>query len=246
MYHIWQNYWIILILQAICVIHAFKKGKNNWIYLLIFLPLVGCIAYFFIEILPLLRSGQLGFITDKLFTPGASISDLEKQLRISDTFANRCRLANAHAARGNYDKAAEIYESALTGMYQNDLEVLLQLGRIYFLSEQYDKSILYYEKAAAINHHKFIRPDDELWLGIAYFEQHRDVEAAQALKRHIQFHKTVDAMYYYAAWLQRQGKTEEAKSLLKDILAQSDLIPVQNRQYYRSYIRKAKKLYASL
>ena len=39
-------YYLILALQAICVIHCLRKGKNStWIVAIIFLPLIGSIAY---------------------------------------------------------------------------------------------------------------------------------------------------------------------------------------------------------
>lgn len=243
---LFDHYWFIIVIQVICIVHAFKKGLTNWIYLLIFLPAVGCLVYFIVEIFPLLKNGQLGFITDKLFTSTESISQLEKQLRISDTFSNRCNLAKGYASKNNYEKAIEIYESALTNIYQNDVEVLLQLGRLNFLQKNYDKAIHYLERAKTNNNNKFIRPDDELWLGISYLEINQLEHATIILKNHIQFNRTIDAMYYYAELLIKENKNDEAKKMLEDIIDQRDLIPTQNRKYYMVYISKAKKLLKSL
>ncbi|MEJ0101027.1 MAG: hypothetical protein WDO19_00080 [Bacteroidota bacterium] len=44
-------YFFTIVLQAVCVIHCIRKGKqNNWIWIIVFLPVVGCLAYIFTEI----------------------------------------------------------------------------------------------------------------------------------------------------------------------------------------------------
>lgn len=243
---IWGNYWLVVVIQVICIVHAYKKGLTNWIYLLIFLPLVGCLVYFIVEIFPHISSGNFSFFTDSLFNSKESIAELEKRLRISDTFVNRCALANGYASKNKYAKAIEVYENALTGVYQDDLEVLLQLGRLNFLEKNYQQSIHYFERAKLQNNSKFIRPDDELWLGISYFENGNRSEAETIFKNHIQFHKTVDAMYYYAELLLKENRVDEAKNLLHKVIDQKDLIPSQNRKFYMMYIHKAKKALSSL
>ncbi len=72
-------YFITIALQAICVIHCLKKGiLNSWIWIIVLLPLMGCIAYLFTEIftgseLQSLQSGVGGVLN-----PGGSIRKLEK------------------------------------------------------------------------------------------------------------------------------------------------------------------------
>ena len=58
-------YWLYLalpiILEVLLVIHVIKTGRNTlWIWLIIFLPMAGGIAYFIVELLPeILRSRTL-------------------------------------------------------------------------------------------------------------------------------------------------------------------------------------------
>lgn len=43
-------YYVTIALQAICVLHCMKKGnQNKWIWIIVFLPLIGCLVYFFTE-----------------------------------------------------------------------------------------------------------------------------------------------------------------------------------------------------
>ena len=42
-------YFITIVLQLICVVHCVRRGRqqNNWIWIIVFLPVVGCLAYIF-------------------------------------------------------------------------------------------------------------------------------------------------------------------------------------------------------
>ncbi|MBL7766355.1 MAG: tetratricopeptide repeat protein [Chitinophagaceae bacterium] len=236
----WTDYyWIGIILQVVFIIHAIRTGRGNWIWLLIFLPVIGSLIYFVMEVWPSLQH-KTGLSDTGLFQSGVSIRELEKQVRLSDTFANRTQLAQGYAGRKDYDKAIEIYTASLTGMYADDLEVILQLARLHYLKEQYEKSIPYFQKALALSQGKFIRPDDECWFARALFLSGRIPEAESAFQNHIRFHKTFDGMYYYGELLQSQGRDEEALIQFQTILDQRDLLPAHQRKAYSKFITLAK------
>lgn len=237
---IYDYYWIIAVLQIAAIIHALKTGRSNYIWLLVFIPLAGAIIYFVVEVLPELQ-GKTGFLDNTLFNTKGSISELEKQLRISDTFANRTQLAAAYASRRQYDQAIAMYQSALTGHYTDDLEANLQIARVYFLKEDYEQSCLSYKKALDINKGKFIRTDDEFCYALSLYRVGQLAEAEEAFKRHIQFHKTFDAMYYYGELLLKQGRTAEANKQFETIIDQKDLIPPHVRKTQGQYVRMAKR-----
>lgn len=133
MFYFSNYYYIVIILQAICVIHCLRKGRQqNWIWLLVFLPLVGCLIYIFTEIFTRreMQNMQLGVST--ILNPGGSVRRLEENLRFSDTFANRIALADAYLATGNTDRAIGLYESSLTGNFTENEHVLNQLTIAYY------------------------------------------------------------------------------------------------------------------
>lgn len=101
MYFISNYYYIVIILQAICVIHCLRKGKEQrWIWLIIFLPLIGCLVYIFTEMFSgnEIQQVQSGF--GNILNPAGKIKKLESQLKFSDTFKNRVTLADAYLATG--------------------------------------------------------------------------------------------------------------------------------------------------
>jgi hypothetical protein len=48
---LYQYYYIVLILQGFCLFHSIRRGTQaKWLWLIVFLPLIGCIIYLFSEV----------------------------------------------------------------------------------------------------------------------------------------------------------------------------------------------------
>src|SRR4051794_34999718 len=105
------NSAVIILMQAICVIHCIRKGNsNNWIWLIIFLPVAGAIAYILSEVVTRSRVEQVQAGVTTVLNPSGKIKKLEQQLKFSDTFNNRVQLADAYLANGHTEKAIALYE----------------------------------------------------------------------------------------------------------------------------------------
>src|SRR5258708_34926472 len=79
-------YVITIVLQIICVIHCIRRNNQlSWIWIIIFLPVIGSIAYLFIEIINRGQMQRVGSGLGSIITPKFSIRKLEEQLRFSDT-----------------------------------------------------------------------------------------------------------------------------------------------------------------
>src|SRR5829696_7536428 len=90
-------YYITFGLQAICAIHCLRRGtQNKWIWIIIFLPLIGCIIYIFTEMFTGREMQEVQSGLGSLFNPSGRISRLEENLRFADTFQNRVILADAY------------------------------------------------------------------------------------------------------------------------------------------------------
>jgi hypothetical protein len=135
-------YYLSIVLQAICVYHCARHGnQNKWIWIIVFVPYIGCLIYFFSEIVTgreigRVQSGLGGFIN-----PSGSICKLESNLRFSDTFANRIALADAYLASGDTDKAISIYEESLNGTFEEKEYVLSQLVAAYHRRRLYERAV---------------------------------------------------------------------------------------------------------
>lgn len=111
--------WLaILAVQVTCVVHLVKTGRNPlWLTALIFLPMVGAIAYFIVEILPGLQGNRH---VRTAHAKASAALDPERELRkaraaleLTDTVANRVRLGDACADLKRWSEAEAAYREAL-------------------------------------------------------------------------------------------------------------------------------------
>ena len=129
------------VLQLALIIHCIKTNRPfYWIYLIIFIPYVGGVAYLIVELLPaLVNSRQLrqtGQSIARAFNPSHEIQKLQEQLENQDTVSNRTALAQAYIEARQYDKAVPLLQSCLTGPFADDRATLLLLARALFADGQ--------------------------------------------------------------------------------------------------------------
>ena len=129
--------WLaILAVQVTCVVHLVKTGRNPlWLTALIFLPMVGAIAYFIVEILPGLQ-GNRHVRTAR--AKAAAALDPERELRaarealdLTDTIANRVLLGDAASDLGRWSEAEAAYREAIAKA-PDDARTRAKLARTIF------------------------------------------------------------------------------------------------------------------
>ena len=107
-----------LLLPVLCIVHLMRNSRNSmWITALIFLPIVGPLAYFIVEILPGL-SGNRHVRTARAkavhaLNPEREVRAARDALDLADTAANRIRLANAMTALGRHAEALPLLREAV-------------------------------------------------------------------------------------------------------------------------------------
>ena len=234
-----QYYFIIIILQAICVIHCLRnKTSNNWIWLIVFLPLIGCLIYFFSEILThsQIRKFQSGF--GEIMSPSGSIKKLEDNLRFSDTFQNRVSLADAYLMKGENEKAIELYESSLNGVFEENEYVLAQLVLAYNQQKRYPDVIQCATKI--YNRPQFLRSKAHIFYAVALAQTGKSENAEKEfLKMNIRF-SNFEARYFYAQFLESMNRVDEAKNILSDIADEFPRLTHVERRNNREWFMKAR------
>ena len=231
-------YYIPIALQAICVIHCLRRGNNRWIWIIIFLPVVGSLIYIFSEMITRREIDHVTSGVGSVFNPGGSIRKLEEQLRFTDTFHNRVALADAYLAAGQTNEAIALYEQSLTGVFTENEHVIKQLivayanvgrnadiiplARKIYSSPQFARSrvhILYAMALEQTGKSDLAEKEFQLMNGrFAYFE----------------------ARYQYAQFLLRAGRDEEAKQLLHNMVNEGGHLSSRERRANQEWISKAK------
>ncbi len=128
---------LIWLLQLALIIHVFKTDRSRyWIFFLIFMPLIGGIAYFLIEMLPGFTGsieGQRAVRTVKqTLNPGADLRQHEAAWSQSPNVDNGRRYAEALMDAGKIEDAEIIINQALKGLFETEPTLLLLKARLQF------------------------------------------------------------------------------------------------------------------
>ena len=126
-----------IVIQVLLIIHVIRTGRNQlWIWVLLFLPLAGGLAYLAVEILPELFRSRTARRTArglrKAMDPGADLRRYESEARIGGNVASRQRYAEELVRHGRFDEAIAQYREALSGLYEHDPNLMLGLAQAQF------------------------------------------------------------------------------------------------------------------
>ncbi|CAM4307920.1 hypothetical protein SAMN06265348_110254 [Pedobacter westerhofensis] len=239
-------YYFIIPVQVIIIIHALKTGRRQWLYLLIFLPLVGALVYLVMEIWPEISRGTFKANLQRYFFPKQKIKEWERKVRISDSVTNKLGLANAYAEQGEYHKAIELAKDCLKGFYVDDPAIHLQLARYYFNNKNYKESLIHFDTLNAINKNRFGVMEDDLIYVRAQEGSGLAEIAEEGYKRVIRIHHSLEARYYYGLFLKTQSRKSEARDQFQTIREEIKLLPRYLRRRYGQWSRRALKEMLSL
>jgi len=238
-------YYVVVGLQAICAIHCYRKGNvNKWIWLIVFLPVVGCLIYIFTEMFTRgdMQNMQEGM--GAVFNPSGRIRRLEENLRFSDTFNNKIALAEAYLDVGQTERAITLYESSLVGNFtENDL-VLKQLIIAYARMKRYDDIIPLAKKI--YKQPQFARSKAHIIYAIALEHTGEPELAEKEFKLMKARYSNFEARYQYGRFLARANRIEEAKQVFAEMLGEeSHLTSIErrgNRQWFALTKDELKKI----
>lgn len=240
MFSLYANYYYISIgLQVVCAIHCIRKGnQNKWIWLIVFLPLVGCIAYIFTEVFTGNQLKQVQSGVGAVFNPSGKIKSLQENLRFTDTFNNRIMLADAYLEVRQFDKAIELYEKSLTGTFAGNEQANMQLIFAYFETRRYEDVI---NTAKKIYHlPQFNRSRAHMLYAIALgYGNNNEAAEKEFLLLKGRF-SNYEARYQYGIFLMRQMRIEEAKTIFIEMLDESSHLNAAEKRNNRNWFNLSK------
>jgi hypothetical protein len=237
-------YWGIgVALQVFFVVHAVRTGRTMWIFIIVFLPVVGPAVYFVAEFLPDLRGTpvgrSLGSSIARSLDGGRPLRRLKEQLDIADTFSNRIGLADAYLRAGQPDSAIPLYERCLSGEYADDPVALGGLCKAHFVKADYTRALELLRRLATV---KQSRPTLEFDLLYARTleELGRTQEALEAFETLLPVITGEETRVRYGMLLAKMDRRAEAHHVFEETLRNARLSPPYYRRSEREWIRAAK------
>src|SRR5580692_4185955 len=112
---------LTLAVQVGLIAHVIKTGRSMiWILALAFLPLAGPLAYVVVEILPEVFGGRTARRArsgvGRMLDPDRDLRRAAAEVEVSGNVDARRRLADELCERGQFEKAAEVYQGGLKGI----------------------------------------------------------------------------------------------------------------------------------
>jgi len=232
-------YYIVIVLEIICVIHCIKKGNQKWIWFIIFVPLIGCIAYVFTEMFTRKEMEQVQTGVGSIFNPSGNIRKLKDNLRFRDTFDNRIALADAYLNAGQIDSAIDLYEQSLTGTFSEHEQGNMQLVRAYFEKNRFDDVIRIVKKV--YNLPQFKRTRSNMLYAIALANSNQAAAAEKEFTTMTGKFSNYECRYEYGKFLAKCGRKDEAKKLYQEVLNEVPHLGAPEKRNNRIWFSKIKE-----
>lgn len=240
---------LTVIIQFTFAFHALKTGRDQkWIWIIILAPVVGCLAYYFMEVFPHSREERTlrKRIHDiaKSLNPDGELKRRTEETANNASVDNRAALADECLEKGMFDEALRLYEGCLEGPYKDDARLLFSCARAYFYNgnhRQAEEILARLSKA----HPKFRRDEAQLLEARvleALGETTRAAELYEALReRYVGF----EAKYRYGLLLKRLGREGEANELFDLILKNARRSALESEQEWVKLARKERESVAA-
>jgi hypothetical protein len=234
-----------IIVAAALIIHCIKTGRNQiWIWVLIWLPGAGAVAYIVAELIPdLLRSRTAQRTVrgvKKALDPEATLRRLEGHAQLTGGVESNQRYADELVRQNRAGEAVEIYRGILKGLYEHDANLLFGLARAQFAQGQ---------AAAArgtlddlIRHNpEFKSPEGHLLYARALEGEGQTDRALEEYKALAAYYPGAEAPVRYAQLLLRAGRKEDARTTLRELLDRAKVAPAHYRRTQEEWLRKAER-----
>lgn len=169
---------------------------------------------------------------------GGNIKKLEEELRFTDTFANKVKLADAYLAAGFTDKAIELYKASLTGAFSENEHVMAQLIAAYFEQQRYAEVIPLAKKLYRLP--QFPRSKAHVLYALSLENTGNLEQAENEFKAMKGRYSYFEQRYQYGLFLMRAGRDKDAWQIFTDMLNEEQHLGQLERKSNRIWFSKAK------
>jgi hypothetical protein len=236
---------LVLLIQFAFAAHVIRSGRSYiWILPIMFVPLLGCIAYLAFAILPdIARSKTARRFTDDMVNtvdPGRSYREKKRQVELVGSAQAKRELAQECIKRGYFQDAADLYRSALQGGFENDPALLHGLARAELLTGDGAAAQAAYDRLKAADPVAF-SADAELDYARALALQGKNEEALAQYERVVPKYPGEEARCRYALLLEKLGQHDRAQRVFREIVESVRGAPSYYRSRQREWVKIARQ-----
>jgi hypothetical protein len=236
---------VSLIIQLALIVHVLKTGRNTfWVFVLLFAPVIGGIAYFIVELLPELtnsRSGrQARRSVSKVINPDGDLKHASRQFAVADTVQNSIVLANQFLERSQYAEAKDILERSRKGVHADDPVILLLLAKSHFGLQDHAAVLKTLEELKTSNP-SARSPEGHLLYARAQEESGKLDEAIHEYEALAQYFPGPEPRCRLATLLKQKGEDERARALFQEVVRESDIAGRHYSSLHKEWVSLARR-----
>ncbi|HRJ53433.1 MAG TPA: tetratricopeptide repeat protein [Candidatus Thiothrix moscowensis] len=240
---------LVLLIQIAFAIHVVRTGRETfWIYIIAFLPGIGCAVYFFTQVLPEMRHSRTVRSASnrllKAIDPERELRRRKDELEIADTVANRVKLAAECIEAGFHDDAIALLQRCQQNGH-DDPDILLKLAQAQFGAGQFQSSVATLDTLIQANPN-FRSHDGHLLYARSLEALGKIPQALEEFQALAATYPGEEARWHYAQLLQQSGQTGRARQVLEDIQLRARRAPKYYRRKEQEWIKQAEQMLKTL
>ena len=229
------------LIQASLAVHAYRTGRERWMFLIILVPVVGSLIYVLAEVLPEIRYSPTGRrAAAGMIAPSDGITRLRERLAVLDSVENRQLLARECVNVGEYQEAIELYASCLRGIYKDDPQLMLEMADAYYLAERYPDAKDIFVRLREV-HPDFRHAEGHLLFARTLENMGEGEDALREYREVAKYYPGEEASCQYALLLKKMGRVQEANEVFSKIIVRSRMRGRKSARGERRWIRTAQE-----
>jgi hypothetical protein len=235
---------LTLIVECGFIYHVFKTGRPAWwAFVILGAPVIGCIAYYFVEVFPGSREhvaanrATRGFA--RALNPDKELKRCLEAVEISPTVENKVALAQEWLRFGRAQEAVDLYRETRIGPHADDPYLALGLALAYAAAGDFGQARALAEELRA-KHGKFRQNDVALLHARALEGLGQDTSALDEYERLAATAVGLEPKVRYGQLLKRLGYETQARSVFEEVLTHAKRFNVKHEteQAWVSLARK--------
>jgi hypothetical protein len=224
-------------------VHAMRTGRPQfWLYILLFVPLLGSVAYVLFELLPELaqtrRAQKVKANVSDLIDPHREFNRRVEAARVDSAEAKRS-LAEECERKEMWEEAIRLYEAAAQGIYSDDGQILTGLARSQLNSGDAHAALDTLNRLRAADPDGS-HPEAHLVFARCLEDTGRLDEAQDEYATLSNYYVGLEARTRYALLLLRKGQVGKAKPLFESVVRAGNARGVAFTDTDRAWLKVAK------
>lgn len=233
----------ILLLQAFCIYHAYRKNaEQRWFWLIALFPLIGSVIYLIQNFNNRTTLDALKENVKVVVNSNYRLDQLEKALRFSDNITNKLNLADAYTEAGRHQEAIALYAECLQGFMADDPAIRMKLLKARYLNGDYGAVVECGDKLES--ERSFKDSDARVAYAWSLFHEGNVARAENVFNQmDIAFTNYYHRMEF-CKFLLKTDRSDAAKENLTNLMKEFDQMQSGERRLMRHVLSEVKEVYA--